>query len=122
MKRHSSIFAFLLGAFVVQVTEAAYQTVNVNGYLYENDSKVQKADISKIVSPTECYAWAFQGGEPAKFTIAPPAGTSISSWRYGNLPEGPSWTTFTEASCPENVTITGNQIAAPRPAEDIARE
>ena len=34
MKRHSSIFAFLLGAFVVQVTEAAYQTVNVNGYLY----------------------------------------------------------------------------------------
>ena len=62
MKSHISIFAFLLGAFVVQVTEAAYQTVNVNGYLYENDSKVQKADISKIVSPTECYAWAFQGG------------------------------------------------------------
>ena len=111
MKRHISIFAFLLGAFAVLVAEAAvYQTVNVDGYLYENDSEVRTADLSAIVSPADHYANAFEGGAAATLTIAPPAGTSISSWRYRYMKES-QWTTFTDASCPVNVTITGNQIA-----------
>ena len=114
MKRHISIFAFLLGAFVVQIAGAAVQTVEITGYLYESETTARTADLSAMVTPSECWANARNTApvQLAEFTIHPPNGTTLSSWRYKYWRESDDqWKGITETTHPQQVEISGNHLA-----------